>query len=99
MGIVRALALKPQLLLFDEPTSSLDPELVDDVLVVIKELAEEGWTMVIVTHELAFARQTADEVIFMDAGVVVERGPASQVLRNPREERTQAFVRRLLHEI
>ena len=99
VGIVRALALKPQLLLFDEPTSSLDPELVDDVLVVIKELAEEGWTMVIVTHELAFARQTADEVIFMDGGVVVERGPASQVLRNPREERTQAFVRRLLHEI
>jgi cystine transport system ATP-binding protein len=99
VGIVRALALKPQLLLFDEPTSALDPELVDDVLVVIKELAEEGWTMVIVTHELAFARQTADEVVFMDGGVVVERGPASQVLRTPREERTQAFVRRLLHEI
>lgn len=99
VGIVRALALKPQLLLFDEPTSALDPELVDDVLAVIKELAEEGWTMVIVTHELAFARQTADEVVFMDGGVVVERGPASQVLRNPREERTQAFVRRLLHEI
>lgn len=99
VGIVRALALKPQLLLFDEPTSSLDPELVDDVLVVIKELAEEGWTMVIVTHELAFARQTADEVVFMDGGVVVEQGPASQVLRNPKEERTQAFVRRLLHEI
>ncbi|WP_207345762.1 amino acid ABC transporter ATP-binding protein [Arthrobacter sp. E3] len=99
VGIVRALALKPQLLLFDEPTSALDPELVDDVLAVIKELAEEGWTMVIVTHELAFARQTADEVVFMDDGVVVERGPASQVLRNPKEERTQAFVRRLLHEI
>ncbi len=99
VGIVRALALKPQLLLFDEPTSALDPELVDDVLAVIKELAEEGWTMVIVTHELAFARQTADEVVFMDGGVVVERGPASQVLRNPKEERTQAFVRRLLHEI
>lgn len=99
VGIVRALALKPQLLLFDEPTSSLDPELVDDVLGVIKELADEGWTMVIVTHELAFARQTADEVVFMDGGVVVERGPASQVLRNPKEKRTQAFVRRLLHEI
>ncbi|MGO2540662.1 amino acid ABC transporter ATP-binding protein [Specibacter sp. AOP5-B1-6] len=98
VGIVRALALKPQLLLFDEPTSSLDPELVDDVLGVIKELADEGWTMVIVTHELAFARQTADEVVFMDGGVVVERGPASQVLRNPKEKRTQAFVRRLLHE-
>lgn len=99
VGIVRALALKPQLLLFDEPTSALDPELVDDVLAVIKELAEEGWTMVIVTHELAFARQTADEVVFMDGGVVVERGPASQVLRKPQEPRTQAFVRRLLHEI
>ncbi|AIY03328.1 ABC-type amino acid transport system, ATPase component [Arthrobacter sp. PAMC 25486] len=98
VGIVRALALKPQLLLFDEPTSSLDPELVDDVLTVINELADEGWTMVIVTHELAFARQTADEVVFMAGGVVVERGPASQVLRNPKEERTQAFVRRLLHE-
>ncbi len=98
VGIVRALALRPQLLLFDEPTSSLDPELVDEVLAVIQELAEEGWTMVIVTHELAFARQTADEVVFMDGGVVVERGPASQVLRNPKEERTQAFVRRLLHE-
>ncbi len=99
VGIVRALALKPQLLFFDEPTSALDPELVDDVLAVIRELAEEGWTMVIVTHELAFARQTADEVVFMDGGVVVERGPASQVLRNPQEPRTQAFVRRLLHEI
>ncbi|WP_026553691.1 amino acid ABC transporter ATP-binding protein [Arthrobacter sp. 35W] len=98
VGIVRALALKPQLLLFDEPTSALDPELVGDVLEVIKELADEGWTMVMVTHELAFARQTADEVIFMDGGVVVERGPAQEVLRAPKEERTQQFVRRLLHE-
>ncbi|WP_427016520.1 amino acid ABC transporter ATP-binding protein [Pseudarthrobacter sp. P1] len=98
VGIVRALALKPQLLLFDEPTSALDPELVGDVLEVIKELADEGWTMVMVTHELAFARQTADEVIFMDGGVVVERGPAQEVLRVPKEERTQQFVRRLLHE-
>ncbi|MDJ0354617.1 amino acid ABC transporter ATP-binding protein [Paenarthrobacter sp. PH39-S1] len=98
VGIVRALALKPQLLLFDEPTSALDPELVGDVLGVIKELAEEGWTMVIVTHELGFARQMADEVIFMDGGVVVERGPASEVLREPKQERTQQFVQRLLHE-
>lgn len=98
VGIVRALALKPQLLLFDEPTSALDPELVGDVLGVIQELAEEGWTMVIVTHELAFARQVADEVIFMDGGVVVERGPAAEVLRAPRQERTRQFVRRLLHE-
>jgi cystine transport system ATP-binding protein len=98
VGIVRALALKPQLLLFDEPTSALDPELVGEVLGVIQELAEEGWTMVIVTHELAFARQVADEVIFMDGGVVVERGPAAEVLRAPRQERTRQFVRRLLHE-
>ncbi|YCH15170.1 amino acid ABC transporter ATP-binding protein [Arthrobacter sp. D1-17] len=98
VGIVRALALKPQLLLFDEPTSALDPELVGDVLGVIQELAEEGWTMVIVTHELAFARQVADEVIFMDGGVVVERGPAAEVLRAPRQERTRQFIKRLLHE-
>ncbi|HKS00141.1 MAG TPA: amino acid ABC transporter ATP-binding protein [Arthrobacter sp.] len=98
VGIVRALALKPQLLLFDEPTSALDPELVGDVLGVIQELADEGWTMVIVTHELAFARQVADEVIFMDGGLVVERGPAAEVLRAPRQERTRQFVRRLLHE-
>jgi cystine transport system ATP-binding protein len=71
---------------------------VGDVLGVIQELAEEGWTMVIVTHELAFARQVADEVIFMDGGLVVERGPAAEVLRAPRQERTRQFVRRLLHE-
>lgn len=99
VGIVRALALKPQLLLFDEPTSALDPELVGDVLGVIKELAEEGWTMVIVTHELAFARHVADEVIFMDGGVVVERGPAAEVLRAPRQERTKLFVKRLQHDV
>ncbi|WP_394941825.1 amino acid ABC transporter ATP-binding protein [Psychromicrobium sp. YIM B11713] len=97
VGIVRALALKPQLLLFDEPTSALDPELVGDVLAVIKELAEERWTMVIVTHELAFARQTADEVVFMDGGVIVERGPAAQLLSAPREPRTQQFLQRVLH--
>ncbi|MGR0158732.1 amino acid ABC transporter ATP-binding protein [Paenarthrobacter nitroguajacolicus] len=99
VGIVRALALRPQLLLFDEPTSALDPELVGDVLGVIKELAEEGWTMVIVTHELAFAQHVADEVIFMDGGVVVERGPAAEVLRAPRQERTKLFVKRLQHDV
>ncbi|MBO1267520.1 amino acid ABC transporter ATP-binding protein [Arthrobacter sp. PO-11] len=99
VGIVRALALKPQLLLFDEPTSALDPELVGEVLGVIKELAEEGWTMVIVTHELAFAQHVADEVIFMDGGVVVERGPAAEVLRAPRQERTKLFVKRLQHDV
>lgn len=97
VGIVRALALRPSLLLFDEPTSALDPELVGDVLTVIKELAEEGWTMVLVTHELTFAREVADRVVFMDGGVVVEQGPASEVLRNPRRERTRRFVHRLLH--
>lgn len=97
VGIVRALALQPDLLLFDEPTSALDPELVGEVLTVIKELAEEQWTMVIVTHELAFAREVADEVVFMDGGVVVEHGHPDQVLRNPREERTRRFVQRLLN--
>ena len=97
VGIVRALALRPQLLLFDEPTSALDPELVGEVLTVIKELADEGWTMVVVTHELAFAREVADEVIFMDAGIVVERGHPDTVLRDPREERTRQFVDRLLN--
>jgi L-cystine transport system ATP-binding protein len=97
VGIVRALALRPQLLLFDEPTSALDPELVGDVLTVIKELADEGWTMLIVTHELAFARQVANEVIFMDGGVVVERGHPDTVLRAPQQERTRQFVDRLLN--
>jgi cystine transport system ATP-binding protein len=96
VGIVRALALRPRLLLFDEPTSALDPELVGDVLRVIKELAQQGWTMLIVTHELAFARDVADEVVFLDGGRIVERGPADVVLREPREERTRQFVDRLL---
>jgi L-cystine transport system ATP-binding protein len=95
VGIVRALAMRPQVLLFDEPTSALDPELVGDVLTVIKELSDEGWTMVIVTHELAFARAVADEVVFMDQGVVVERGTPDVVLGSPYEERTKQFVRRL----
>ena len=96
VGIVRALALKPQLLLFDEPTSSLDPELVGDVLAVIRELAAEGWTMVLVTHELQFAQHVADHVVFMDGGVVVESGPPSEVLTKPRHERTKQFLHRLL---
>src|SRR3954454_24237798 len=95
VGIVRALAMRPRVLLFDEPTSALDPELVGDVLAVIKELSDEGWTMVIVTHELGFAREVADEVVFMDQGVVVERGAPEVVLESPREERTRQFVRRL----
>ncbi len=96
VGIVRALALRPQLLLFDEPTSSLDPELVGDVLRLIKELAVEGWTMVIVTHELEFAREVATEVAFVDGGRIVEHGDPKQLLRNPTEERTRQFLHRLL---
>jgi cystine transport system ATP-binding protein len=97
VGIVRALALKPELLLFDEPTSALDPELVGDVLRLIKELAEEGWSMVIVTHELEFAREVANEIAFVDGGLIVERGVPAQLLRNPRQERTRQFLHRLLN--
>jgi cystine transport system ATP-binding protein len=96
VGIVRALALEPDLLLFDEPTSALDPELVGEVLTVIKELADEGWTMVIVTHELQFARQVADEVVFLDGGVIVERDAPAQLFTQPREARTRQFLDRIL---
>jgi cystine transport system ATP-binding protein len=95
VGIVRALMMRPDVLLFDEPTSALDPELVGDVLAVMRELSDEGWTMLIVTHELAFAREVADQVVFMDQGVVVEHGPPTDVLVSPRHERTRQFVRRL----
>lgn len=96
VGIVRALALQPALLLFDEPTSALDSELVGEVLLVLKELAEEGWTMAIVTHELAFARQVADEVLFFDDGVILERGAPKDLFTRPTHERTRRFVDRLL---
>ncbi|MFI2487337.1 amino acid ABC transporter ATP-binding protein [Promicromonospora kroppenstedtii] len=99
VGIVRALALQPDLLLFDEPTSALDPELVGEVLTVMKELAEEGWTMVVVTHELQFARQVASEVLFLDGGVVVERGAPAQIFTDPAEERTRQFLQRVLHPL
>ncbi|WP_020017428.1 amino acid ABC transporter ATP-binding protein [Promicromonospora sukumoe] len=99
VGIVRALALQPDLLLFDEPTSALDPELVGEVLTVMKELAEEGWTMVVVTHELQFARQVASEVLFLDGGVVVERGAPAQMFTDPAEERTRRFLQRVLHPL
>ena len=99
VGIVRALALAPRILLFDEPTSSLDPELVGDVLRVMKDLATEGWTMIVVTHELEFARQVADEVLFLDGGVIVERGDPRVIFTAPREERTQQFLARLLHPL
>jgi len=96
VGIARALALKPRVVLFDEPTSALDPELVGEVLAVIKDLAADGWTMVIVTHEIRFAEQVADQVLFLDGGVIVEQGPSSQVIGDPREERTRRFLKRIL---
>lgn len=99
VGIVRALALQPDLLLFDEPTSALDPELVGEVLTVMKELADEGWTMVVVTHELQFARQVATEVLFLDGGVVVERGAPAQIFSDPAEDRTRRFLDRILHPL
>ena len=96
VAIARALALRPAVILFDEPTSALDPELVGEVLAVIKQLARDGATLVIVTHEVGFAREVADTAVFMDAGVVVEQGPPSQVIDNPQHARTTAFLSRVL---
>ena len=96
VAIARALAMKPMLMLFDEPTSALDPELVGEVLAVMKELARSGMTMIVVTHELGFAREVADTVAYMDQGAIVESGPPSQVLGSPREERTKAFLSAVL---
>jgi polar amino acid transport system ATP-binding protein len=96
VAIARALSMDPQLMLFDEPTSALDPELVGDVLAVMRDLAEEGMTMLVVTHEMAFAREVGDRVVFMDGGVVVEDGPPSQVIAAPQHERTRTFLRRVL---
>ena len=96
VAIARALAMEPKLMLFDEPTSALDPELVGDVLAVMRNLAEEGMTMVVVTHEMGFAREVGDTVVFMDGGVVVESGDPTDVLTNPAEERTRAFLSKVL---
>ena len=96
VAIARALALKPRLLLFDEPTSALDPELVGEVLDVIRDLAARGTTMIVVTHEIAFAREVADTVVFMADGRIVEQGPPAAVLDAPREERTRAFLAKVL---
>jgi polar amino acid transport system ATP-binding protein len=96
VAIARALAMDPKLMLFDEPTSALDPELVGDVLDVMRDLAKAGMTMVVVTHEIGFAREVADRVVFMDDGVVVEAGPPSQVLDDPQHERTKAFLSKVL---
>lgn len=95
VGIARALAMRPRMLLFDEPTSALDPELVGEVLRVVQELADEGWTMAIVTHELAFARAVADTISFFDDGDVVEQGSPEQILDHPQHERTRRFLSRL----
>jgi polar amino acid transport system ATP-binding protein len=96
VAIARALAMQPKLMLFDEPTSALDPELVGDVLDAMRQLARDGMTMIVVTHEMGFAREVADTIVFMDEGVVVEAGPPGEVLTNPRHERTQAFLSKVL---
>ncbi|WP_100444324.1 amino acid ABC transporter ATP-binding protein [Glycomyces xiaoerkulensis] len=97
VAIARALAMGPKLMLFDEPTSALDPELVGDVLAVMKGLAADGMTMIVVTHEMGFAREVADRVVFIDGGVIVEQGPPAEVLTGPRTERAQSFLHRVLH--
>jgi polar amino acid transport system ATP-binding protein len=96
VAIARALALRPALLLFDEPTSALDPELVGEVLEVMRDLALEGRTMLIATHEMSFAREVASRVLFLDGGTILEEGPPEQVLENPKQERTRAFLARIL---
>jgi polar amino acid transport system ATP-binding protein len=99
VAIARALAMQPKAILFDEPTSALDPELVGDVLGVMRKLADDGMTMVVVTHEMGFAREVADRVLFIDGGVIVEQGAAKAVLDRPQHARTQDFLRRLLHPL
>lgn len=97
VAIARALAMEPEVMLFDEPTSALDPELVGEVLAVMKQLAAEGMSMIVVTHEMGFAREVADRVLFMDHGRLIESGTPDQVLGNPQEARTQSFLSRILH--
>lgn len=99
VGIARAIALNPEVILFDEPTSALDPELISEVLAVMKSLAEEKTTMVVVTHEMSFAREAADRVIFMDGGVIVEEGTPEQIFTAPKEERTWQFLRRIMPDM
>ncbi|MDS9471088.1 amino acid ABC transporter ATP-binding protein [Sporosarcina pasteurii] len=98
VGIARAVSLNPAIILFDEPTSALDPEWVGEVLAVMKNIAEEGTTMLVVTHEMSFAKDVANKVIFMDGGVVVEEGTSEEIFSRPKEERTQQFLRRVLPE-
>jgi polar amino acid transport system ATP-binding protein len=99
VAIARALAMEPKAILFDEPTSALDPELVGEVLSVMRKLADDGMTMVVVTHEMGFARDVADRVLFIDGGVIVEQGPAKTLLNQPQHPRTQDFLRRVLHPL
>ena len=99
VAIARSLSMDPELMLFDEPTSALDPELVGEVLAVMKSLAAEGMTMMIVTHEMAFAREVADRVVFMDGGYVVEEGPPAEVIGDPKEARTKSFLHRVLNPL
>lgn len=99
VGIARAIARNPEVILFDEPTSALDPELIGEVLGVMKQLAGEGTTMVVVTHEMSFAQSVANKVIFMDGGVIVESGGPDEIFVHPREERTKQFLRSILHDI
>ncbi|MGG4346241.1 amino acid ABC transporter ATP-binding protein [Paenibacillus lautus] len=99
VGIARALALEPEVILFDEPTSALDPELVGEVLAVIRKIAKEGITMIVVTHEMGFARDVANHVVFMDEGVIVEQGTPSELFHHPREERTKQFLKRITPEL
>ena len=98
VAIARALCMEPEIMLFDEPTSALDPEIVGEVLDVMKALAREGMTMVVVTHEMAFAREVSDRVVFMDQGVILEQGPPGQLFANPREIRTREFLSRYLED-
>ncbi len=98
VAIARALAMQPKLMLFDEPTSALDPELVGEVLKVMRQLAKDGMTMIVVTHEMSFAREVADRVVFMDGGVVVEQGPPNEVISNPQHARTKSFLSRMRQE-
>ena len=97
LAIVRALAMEPEIMLFDEPTSALDPEMVGEVLEVMKELAQEGMTMLVVTHEMGFARNVSSKTVFMENGVVVEQAPSHEFFANPKEERTREFLRKIAH--
>ena len=97
VAIARALCMDPEVLLFDEPTSALDPEMVQEVLNVMKDLANEGLTMIVVTHEMGFAKDVADKVVFMDQGVIVEQGSPEDIFNNPKQERTRAFLSRIIN--